>query len=320
MDARQIEEKSKALLKADKAGESSSVLVGLLNDLKQGVKATEEILRSTRIGVTVNKFKQNKSPEVRTIASDCVRKWRDEVEKEKVNKGAVTKATNGSKKPTSQGGGATPQSGTASPAPAAKPKTESSIAPDKRTWKADKVDIHRTDSAGRDACVGLMYDGLVFLSTAPSASVLSIALAVEEAAYKNLQPETSSAYKDKMRMLFQNLKNKKNHALRLRVLSGEIMPEKLVTMTHEQLKSKEQREQEEEIREKNISQARAPVEMKSMSTELTCDVCKEQKVSFSQAQTRSADEPMTTFCECTVCGHRWKVSLAIVFRLLGENL
>ena len=26
-----------------------------------------------------------------------------------------------------------------------------------------------------------------------------------------------------------------------------------------------------------------------------------------QAQTRSADEPMTTFAYCLTCGHRWKV-------------
>ncbi|GAB7364148.1 hypothetical protein MBLNU230_g4699t1 [Neophaeotheca triangularis] len=39
-----------------------------------------------------------------------------------------------------------------------------------------------------------------------------------------------------------------------------------------------------------------------------CGKCKNKKVSYSQAQTRSADEPMTTFCECTVCGNRWKFS------------
>jgi transcription elongation factor S-II len=41
---------------------------------------------------------------------------------------------------------------------------------------------------------------------------------------------------------------------------------------------------------------------------LTCGKCGQKKVSYSQAQTRSADEPMTTFCECTVCGNRWKFS------------
>lgn len=39
---------------------------------------------------------------------------------------------------------------------------------------------------------------------------------------------------------------------------------------------------------------------------MTCGKCKQSKVAYSQAQTRSADEPLTTFCECTMCGHRWK--------------
>jgi len=29
-----------------------------------------------------------------------------------------------------------------------------------------------------------------------------------------------------------------------------------------------------------------------------------------QAQTRSADEPMTTFVYCNDCGHRWKVCVS----------
>lgn len=41
---------------------------------------------------------------------------------------------------------------------------------------------------------------------------------------------------------------------------------------------------------------------------MTCGKCKMSRVAYSQAQTRAADEPMTTFCECTNCGHRWKFS------------
>lgn len=41
---------------------------------------------------------------------------------------------------------------------------------------------------------------------------------------------------------------------------------------------------------------------------MQCGKCKFMKVAYSQAQTRSADEPMTTFCECMNCGNRWKFS------------
>lgn len=39
---------------------------------------------------------------------------------------------------------------------------------------------------------------------------------------------------------------------------------------------------------------------------IKCGKCKMNKVHYYQLQTRSADEPMTTFCTCTHCGKRWK--------------
>jgi transcription elongation factor S-II len=96
-----------------------------------------------------------------------------------------------------------------------------------------------------------------------------------------------------MRSLFQNLKNKSNPALRRNVLSGKIAPKTFVTMTHD---------------EENMNQAMVAQVEKSISTEFQCGKCKQRKVAYSQAQTRSADEPMTTFCECMNCGNRWKFS------------
>lgn len=44
------------------------------------------------------------------------------------------------------------------------------------------------------------------------------------------------------------------------------------------------------------------------NTLLQCPRCKENKVSYYQRQTRSADEPLTTFANChhATCKHRWK--------------
>lgn len=118
----------------------------------------------------------------------------------------------------------------------------------------------------------------------------------------------SDAYKSKMRSLYQNLKNKSNPALRKRVLSGEIPPQRFVIMTHDELKSAERRAEDERLEKENMNQAMVAQVEKSISASLTCGKCKQKKVSYSQAQTRSADEPMTTFCECMNCGNRWKFS------------
>jgi DNA-directed RNA polymerase subunit M/transcription elongation factor TFIIS len=37
-----------------------------------------------------------------------------------------------------------------------------------------------------------------------------------------------------------------------------------------------------------------------------CRKCKSYKTTYYQLQTRSADEPMTTFATCKNCGNRWK--------------
>nr|XP_015215680.1 PREDICTED: DNA-directed RNA polymerase III subunit RPC10 isoform X1 [Lepisosteus oculatus] len=44
------------------------------------------------------------------------------------------------------------------------------------------------------------------------------------------------------------------------------------------------------------------------STPETCPKCEHPRAYFMQIQTRSADEPMTTFYKCCnqQCGHRWR--------------
>ncbi|KAL5275311.1 POLR3K family protein [Megaselia abdita] len=44
------------------------------------------------------------------------------------------------------------------------------------------------------------------------------------------------------------------------------------------------------------------------STEAECPECSHKRAYFMQIQTRSADEPMTTFYKCCnqICGHNWR--------------
>lgn len=152
-----------------------------------------------------------------------------------------------------------------------------------------------------------MLSTLLTISLVPG-EILAKAREVELAAFNKFQPESSDPYKTKMRSLFQNLKNKSNPQLRVRVLKGEVSPDKFVIMTHDELKSAERKEVEERLMKENMDKAMVAQEVKSVSNALRCGKCGQKKVSYTQAQTRSADEPMTTFCECTHCGNRWKFS------------
>ena len=42
------------------------------------------------------------------------------------------------------------------------------------------------------------------------------------------------------------------------------------------------------------------------TTDFTCFKCKKNQCTYFQLQTRSADEPMTTFVTCVNCENRWK--------------
>ena len=304
MDTKEIVEKSKVLQKATAAGEPPGAILSLLNELKAGVVASEDLLRSTKIGVVVNRSKQHKNPEIARLASEIVKKWRDDIHKAK-----GSPSSQSTKKSTSS-----PPTSTNSPAPQPE-KTGLTVPPDQRDYKKDNVDVKRTNQSTRDNCIGLIYNGLAHTSTVSPSQVINHAVAVEAAAFSTYGPENNEAYKSKVRSLFQNLKNKSNPTLRVRVMSGEITPQKFVVMTHDELKSAERRAEDEDLLKKNMNEAMMPQAERSISTSLTCGKCGQKKVSYSQAQTRSADEPMTTFCDCTVCGKRWKVSLESVLFL-----
>ena len=47
-------------------------------------------------------------------------------------------------------------------------------------------------------------------------------------------------------------------------------------------------------------------EEKSLAKDLTCPSCKQTRIACAVAPSDAANEHMWTFCECTVCGRRWK--------------
>jgi transcription elongation factor S-II len=246
----------------------------------------------------VAKQRANPDKQVARLASEIVSKWKTLVEAEKKKK--IT----GSK----MAGSSPPKVGAASsPAPAAEAKGWSGDS-SKRTWVADGVDTKRTGVPTRDNCIGLIYNGLCFMSEEPTTTVIIKAMEIERAAFSTFKGDTPD-YRQKMRSLFQNLKNKTNRELAPRVLSGDIPATQFVTMSHEELKSAEQKKMDDKLQLENMKNAQVPMAERSISDALKCGKCGQKKVSYSQAQTRSADEPMTTFCECTVCGNRWKVCI-----------
>jgi DNA-directed RNA polymerase subunit M/transcription elongation factor TFIIS len=59
---------------------------------------------------------------------------------------------------------------------------------------------------------------------------------------------------------------------------------------------------------KSLARARIVLEEKrDTGTFIQCRKCKSSEVDTDQKQTRSADEPMTIFCQCRKCGTRFRM-------------
>ncbi|KAK3396350.1 transcription elongation factor [Sordaria brevicollis] len=300
MDDKELAQRIRALSKAV-SSEPAETVLKLLEELKRDAKPTEEQLRSTKAGVTVGKLRANPNKDIARMATEIVGKWRKLVEAAKEAKRKSQAA-------------AAASSGVSSPAPKASPAPASSAYSkpyegdtEKRHFKTDKIDINRTSSQTRNNTIGVLYNGLAYRRTESIEEVVKRAVEVENALFKACKGENQE-YRSKARTLFTSLKRKDNAALGRRVMSGELPVDRLVVLSDKELASEEQRARDEELEKENMKKAQVPMAEKSISDALKCGKCGQRKVSYSQAQTRSADEPMTTFCECTVCGNRWKFS------------
>ena len=108
-------------------------------------------------------------------------------------------------------------------------------------------------------------------------------------------------YLDHLRSIYINLKNDK---LIEQVVSGEIKSHTIAFMTHHEMQPERWAEM---IRLKSIrDKSKFEVNLEACTDTFTCRKCKSKKCSYYQMQTRSADEPMTTFVSCLECGCRWK--------------
>lgn len=168
-----------------------------------------------------------------------------------------------------------------------------------------RTDIH--DDKVRNSCVDITYTALALDSDAGPADILAVAKAVENAVFEG-EKGTTQSYKTKMRSLYMNLKDKSNPKLRMSVVGGEISAERLYKMGPQEMASEELKKEIEELEKKNLFNARGAKEQRAVTDRFTCGKCKQKKVSYYQMQTRSADEPLTTFCTCENCGNRWKFS------------
>jgi transcription elongation factor S-II len=108
-------------------------------------------------------------------------------------------------------------------------------------------------------------------------------------------------YVDRLRSIYMNLKNAE---LLEQLKSGEITPQTVAFMTHQEMNNGRWSKLIEQKIKRDANKFTTNVQA---STDMfTCKKCRSKKCTYYELQTRSADEPATIFVTCLDCGKHWK--------------
>lgn len=269
----------------------------LLKELKS-MAMTLELLQSTRIGMSVNALrKQTSDEEVITLAKSLIKSWK------KLLDGSEEKSEEKKKilpLPTSSlaSGDSKDQSKTKKQDP---PKTPTT--PKITTFPPIPV----TSDSVRNKCREMLTAALQLDNDyiAIGADCEHIAAQIEDCIYQEIK-NTDLRYKNRVRSRISNLKDSRNPELRKNVLCGAITPEQISQMSSEEMASKELKEIRQAMTKESIREHQMAKTSGTETDLFLCSNCNKKNCTYTQVQTRSADEPMTTFVLCNECGNRWK--------------
>jgi transcription elongation factor S-II len=123
----------------------------------------------------------------------------------------------------------------------------------------------------------------------------------EQIVKKWSNPYFVQIYTDHARSIYINLGV---NSIRKAILSRAIKAQDFPFMTHQEMIPEKWSSllEQKRIRDKN----KYEVHLEASTDNFLCYKCKSRECTYYQMQTRSADEPMTTFVTCIKCGNRWK--------------
>lgn len=175
-----------------------------------------------------------------------------------------------------------------------------------------------TNDNTRDKCIHMFYTALQvgieekkdddrfdFYNEGMDEFVMNLAITIESQLFKEFNT-VNTAYKTKFRSKYLNLKEKTNPHLRQSLLNGQLTPERFIQLSIEEMASEERRQADAVIQKENLQKSQAARDTAAETDMFQCGKCKQRKCKYFQLQTRSADEPMTTYVTCMNCNNRWK--------------
>ncbi|VDK68864.1 unnamed protein product [Onchocerca ochengi] len=265
------------------------------------------VLTKTRIGMTINDLRKKTSDEhIAKRAKTLIKEWKVLLaNKTSDSKGdtSVTMTRNNSSASVSS----TTCNGNSknlSPSSVSQKSIVSGVANSSTFTPAARKQLLPDEI--RNKCATMILDALLSKEL-PDGTLDPEELAVRtEKKLFEVHRGTSEKYKAALRSRVFNLRDKKNLVLRENILIGAVTPEKFAVMTADEMASDEMKAQREKFTKQAIEEYQMAVQEGTPSDMFKCGKCGKKNCTYTQVQTRSADEPMTTFVFCRECGNRWK--------------
>ena len=137
--------------------------------------------------------------------------------------------------------------------------------------------------------------------------IADIAVGIERAIFVECKKlSTDRKYLTRVRSRVANLGDEDRTDLRAQVIKGTITPEEMASMSAADMASDRLKKLRERFTEETMKENILPEVYGTTTDLLRCPECKENTCAYNQVQIDRADEPMTTFCLCITCGHRWR--------------
>ncbi|XP_057196573.1 transcription elongation factor A protein 3 isoform X2 [Triplophysa rosa] len=211
---------------------------------------------------------------------------------------------------TSSKSGSSPQakkSGESKGKPETPTTPTSPLSPSFSSWAGPLSPHLQTGDSIRDKCIEMLAASLRTDDDYKDygANCETMAAEIEDHIYQEIKA-TDMKYKNRIRSRMSNLKDPKNPNLRKNVLAGAIELSRIASMTAEEMASDELKQLRNVLTQEAIREHQMAKTGGTSTDLLQCGKCKKRNCTYNQVQTRSADEPMTTFVLCNECGNRWK--------------
>jgi transcription elongation factor S-II len=342
-DVLRIKKKLEKMMKANDI--DAGLSIDMLNTIKK-LPIDLQILKSTGIGVVLNNLRRScNSEELGTLAKNLLKNWKklvaNETQQSNTNgsspnsnsndsaskppmspptqsapasngnatSGSATKLNFSNTIGTTNGNGKRPIEAVEGASVASQKLVESTKIKARFNPLKRIISYTETKDPVRLKCREMLAQALELTESIENGAELcdhlQVAARCEDVIFNEFK-NVDMKYKNRIRSRVINLKDARNPKLRENVRLGIITPDKLATMVAEDMASDDLKNLRAKFTQEAIDDHQMARTQGAKTSQLTCGKCKKNNVAYSEMQTRSADEPMTTFAYCQECGHRWK--------------